>query len=237
MYHRLKPVVHKCKNMKTNYTRNLPHIQLIGATFFITFSLYGSIPKEKIQQLQQERNAKINTLIEENSGNLKETLDIVQKQYFQKVDAVLDLVEYGQKYLSNPHAAQIVANKIHQYDNEYYDLLAFCIMPNHVHLLFDLNLQSQKIAIEEEVTGKNYKQIYDIMHLIKGGSAYEANKVLNRLGRLWQVESYDRYVRNIRELQNIVMYIANNPKKAGLVNHWKDFSFTYIREDYQYLLP
>ena len=110
-------------------------------------------------------------------------------------------------------------------------------MPNHVHLLFDLNLQSEKIPIGEEVTDKNYKQIYDIMHLIKGCSAYESNKILNRLGRLWQIESYDRYVRNNRELQNIVMYIANNPRKAGLVSHWRDFSFTYIREDYQYLLP
>lgn len=110
-------------------------------------------------------------------------------------------------------------------------------MPNHVHLLFDLYLQSEKIPIEEEATDKNYKQIYDIMQLIKGGSAFEINKILERSGRLWQAESYDRYVRNVKELQNIIRYIANNPKKAGLVNHWRDFSFTYIREDYQYLLP
>lgn len=223
--------------MKTNYARNLPHIQPIRATFFITFSLFGSIPKEKIQQLQQERNAKINAIREENFESLKENMDIAQKRYFQKVDAVLDSVKYGQKYLLNVQVAQIVANKIHQYDNKHYDLLAFCIMPNHVHLLFDLNLHLEKIPIGEEITDLNYKQIYDIMHLIKGGSAYEANKILNRSGRLWQIESYDRYVRNNRELQNIVMYIANNPRKAGLVSHWRDFSFTYIREDYQYLLP
>lgn len=223
--------------MKTNYARNLPHILPIGGTFFITFSLYGSIPKEKIQQLQQERNAKINNIREENSGNLKENLDIVQKRYFQRVDAVLDSVEYGEKYLLNPQVAQILVNRIHQYDNQFYDLLAFCTMPNHVHLLFDLNLQSEKIPIEEQVTDKNYKQIYDIMQLIKGGSAYEANKILERSGRFWQVESYDRYVRNVRELHNIILYIANNPRKAGLVNHWSDFPFTYIRADYQYLLP
>lgn len=146
-------------------------------------------------------------------------------------------MEYGEKYLSNSQVAQIVVNKIHQYDNQFYDLLAFCVMPNHVHLLLDLHSQAEKIPIDEEVTDKNYKQIYDIMHLIKGGSAYEANKILNRSGRLWQVESYDRYVRNIREFQNIVIYIANNPKKAGLANHWRDFPFTYIRDDCQYLLP
>lgn len=99
--------------MKTNYARNLPHILPIGGTFFITFSLYGSIPKEKVQQLQQERYAKINTLREENPENLKETLDIARKGYFQKVDAVLDSVEYGQKYLSNLQVAQIMANKVH----------------------------------------------------------------------------------------------------------------------------
>jgi putative transposase len=223
--------------MKTNYARSLPHIQPIGATFFITFSLHGAIPKEKIQQLQNERNAKVILLRNENTGNLKEELDIEQKRYFQKMDAILDSANHGEMYLADSEVAKIVADKIYQYDKQYYDLLAFCIMPNHVHILFDLYLQSAKIPIQEEVTDKNYKQIYDIMQLIKGGSAYECNKVLNRSGRLWQVESYDRFVRNTKELHNIVLYIVNNPIKAGLVKYWRDFPFTYVREDYQYLLP
>lgn len=77
----------------------------------------------------------------------------------------------------------------------------------------------------------------ELLKLIKGGSAYEANKILKRKGRFWQVESYDHYVRNEKERDNIIRYIANNPVKANLVNFWQDFSFTYVKDIYRINLP
>jgi putative transposase len=110
-------------------------------------------------------------------------------------------------------------------------------MSNHVHLLIDLYVQIEDIPSSIEITEKNYKPLYDIVKLIKGGSAFEINKVLKRKGKFWQVEYYDHYVRDKREFLNIIYYIANNPVKAGIVKNWKDYQFTYVKEEYKINLP
>ena len=57
------------------------------------------------------------------------------------------------------------------------------------------------------------------MQSLKGFTAREANRILNRTGRkFWQAESYDHWVRDDTELERIAAYIENNPVKAGLVD-------------------
>jgi putative transposase len=149
----------------------------------------------------------------------------------------LDSKDYGEKYLENPDVARILMDKILSYNNSNYDLITCCIMSNHVHLLIDLYVQIEDIPSSIEVTEKNYKPLYDIMKLIKGGSAFEINKVLQRKGRFWQVEYYDHYVRGKKEFLNIIYYIANNPVKAGIVKNWKDYQFIYVKEECKINLP
>jgi putative transposase len=66
------------------------------------------------------------------------------------------------------------------------------------------------------------------MRLLKGSTSRLCNKELNRTGKFWHHESYDHYVRDEAELDRIIKYIVNNPVKAGLVNDWKDWKFTYL---------
>jgi hypothetical protein len=51
-----------------------------------------------------------------------------------------------------------------------------------------------------------------------------ANRVLGRTGLpFWQDESYDHWIRSSDELQEIIVYVENNPVKAGLAEaaeHW-----------------
>jgi putative transposase len=61
------------------------------------------------------------------------------------------------------------------------------------------------------------------MKYINGGSAFEANKALGRKGSFWQIEPYDRLVRDENEYFNTLRYIVDNPVKAGLV---KSFSLS-----------
>jgi hypothetical protein len=58
-----------------------------------------------------------------------------------------------------------------------------------------------------------------IMHSIKSFTAHEINKMLNRKGMVWQDENYDRFLRSEHELSEKIVYIANNPVKAGLVTN------------------
>ena len=105
-----------------------------------------------------------------------------------------------------------------EYDEEKYKLLSYCVMSNHVHLLF--------CTADYEETN-----ISDVMKLIKGGSAHSINQVLNRKGTFWQKESYDHYVRNDKELKNIIHYILENPVRIGVVEKWSNYPFTYLKED------
>ncbi len=213
--------------MKTFYHANLPHVQPVGGTFFITFRLEGSLPIQYLKKIRIELKDKIFEI--KTSRYLDPNVAIYneRKLYFKKMDWGLDQIYDGTDFLKEDKIAQIVSNKIHQYDGELYDLLAYCIMPSHVHLVFDTSVQLQ---VKEGLDFKNYIQVSEIMRKIKGGSAFEINKILNRKGKFWQKESYDHYVRSGQELRNIINYVIKNPVAARLVEEWDEYKFTYLKE-------
>jgi len=94
-------------------------------------------------------------------------------------------------------------------------ILAYCLMPNHVHLLVQLPDDSSFSAA-------------GMMQRLKGRTALAANKILQLQGQaFWQKESYDHLVRDAREQERIVAYILNNPVKAGLVEDWTKWPYSY----------
>jgi REP-associated tyrosine transposase len=68
------------------------------------------------------------------------------------------------------------------------------------------------------------------MKSLKGYSAWEANRVLDRKGTFWEKESYDHVVRDDREFDRVVKNVLNNPVKAGLVKDWKQWPWSYRRD-------
>ncbi|MEP7135739.1 MAG: transposase [Chloroflexota bacterium] len=105
------------------------------------------------------------------------------------------------------------------HDGEWFDVLAYCIMPNHGHLILT--------PFESSNTADHSLQ--KIMHNIKRNSANHANKVLGRTGAFWQHESYDRFVRDEKELERIIKYVLYNPVKAGLVDDRAKWKWTYCK--------
>jgi len=216
--------------IKTFYLQNLPHVLSVGAAFFITFRLHNSLPKSVIDDLTFEYENKIKEISLSRSW-LDPDAEIYRQQkiFFKKYDSALDKIYGGINYLKNPKVAKIVAEKIHEYDNQLYELICFCIMPNHVHILLDTSIQLEGKELNN-LSKENYVQLGRILKLIKGGSAFEVNKLLNRNGRFWQNESYDHYVRGGSEMARIVKYIVMNPVKAKLVNDWEEYVFTYCKK-------
>ena len=121
----------------------------------------------------------------------------------------------GPDWLGKDEVAKIVFHKIHSLDNSKYELLVNCIMPNHVHLVV---MPYEDLSVSKSNTKGKTKEyvLADILRLIKGSTAREANKILKKGGPFWQHESYDHVVRNEKELANIIRYVLNNPVKAGL---------------------
>ena len=86
----------------------------------------------------------------------------------------------------------------------HYDLPAWCVMPNHVHVV---------------VRPREGHRLADILHSWKSFTATRINRLLGRTGRQWQREYYDHLIRDEREFGRIIQYILQNPAKAGL-KHW-----------------
>ncbi len=218
--------------MITQYHSRMPHIHPQGATFFITFCLQNSLPIKIVQQLKQELHANIKQFNKEKSHDKEIKIYNTQKRYFGKLDSSLDKIKTGAMWLKNPKVAQIVVNRLKELEEKgLYHLVCYSIMPNHVHILLDLSKQLSENT-EDNMLENNYMPLSNIMKLIKGASARWCNQALNRTGKFWQKDSYDHYVRGERELENIIYYILNNPVKAGFVKEWRDYTFSYLNEDY-----
>lgn len=211
---------------KPYYRRNLPHYHPLHGTFFITFRLANTIPASVIATMREEFEIQLAIL-------LQKKIDLIEKQnrinalendYFLKIDRVFDKCTHGPTYLKDKSVAKILTDKIHSYDKLYYDLIAYTIMPNHVHLLIDLGLQ-------EDIDPKTQKYpIPLIMKYIKGWSGRKSNHFLGRSGQFWARESFDTYIRDERHLSNVVSYIIQNPVKARLVKNWEEWPYTYVAQ-------
>ncbi|MDX1523893.1 MAG: transposase [Anaerolineae bacterium] len=205
---------------KFSYRRNLPHIQPPGATLFVTFRLANSVPKAVMDALYAESLEIENILknISDETERAKRRYQ-EQKRLFGKWDKVLDAAEEGPVWLQEPEIARLVADSIHYRNHKVYDLEAFCIMPNHVHMVFTP-------LVKEE---KEYHSLSAIMHSLKLYTSREANDLLQRNGGFWQHENYDHVVRDEAEQNRIITYVLNNPVKAGLVQYWEEWPWTYCK--------
>lgn len=67
------------------------------------------------------------------------------------------------------------------------------------------------------------------MQHLKGNTARRASQLLGRTGHFWQRESYDHYARDGRELERIVVYVLDNPVKAGLAASREGWRWGYCQ--------
>nr|VFJ87620.1 MAG: REP element-mobilizing transposase RayT [Candidatus Kentron sp. LFY] len=176
------------------YSRNyLPHLDAPHIFQSITFRLYDALPREVILRLEEQARAKLITDIEKRCG----------------IESYLD-AGYGACWLRRPEIARIVQDVLQYFDGERYRLLAWCIMPNHVHVLIE--------TFRGHPLGK-------VLLSWKSFSARKANVLLEREGYFWQREYFDRYVRDAEHHEQLVFYIENNPVKAGFVERAEDWRF------------
>jgi len=204
---------------KVFYRRNLPHWQPDDAVLFITARLHGSLPKEVVLSLKEERELYQKHLEKEglSEKELKEALQQSRELYFGKFDDLLDNNKTGPHWLKNERVAQIWVDALKYFDNERYKVICSTTMSNHVHFIFYQLKQP----------------IRSIMHSLKSYTANEVNKILGREGRFWQEESFDRVVRNQEDLGKKINYVLDNPVKIGVVSHWSKYKYNYIHPDFK----
>ncbi len=209
---------------KPAYWRHLPHIQPPGATLFVTFRLAGSIPSTLSRCLLEERELLEKQLasIEDPDERMRQAVR-AERRTFAKWDQALDSAQRGPFWLSDQKVAALVAESLHSLDTARYTLEAYCIMPNHVHLVFT------PLSRNDEA----YYAMSSIMHSLKRHTGLRANQILARNGDFWQHENYDHIVRDEKEFCRIIEYVLDNPVSAGLVSKREDWQWCYRRASFQ----
>ncbi len=213
--------------MKTEYyQRGLPHFHHVGAIFAVTTQLIDAVPRALLEKLQNEYNQIISDIDADGLPEKALRKQGVHQAYELGMEKLLHQKNHQGHSLLHPGAAKIVADKIMQFDGDYYDCLAYTIMSNHIHLLLDFSIQlpSNYDGISE-IPG--YVNLDTAMKRIKGGTVQSINRLLNRKGGLWRRGYYNRYIRNQEHFIDAYCYILNNPVKAGLVEDWREHPFTY----------
>ncbi|MDP3046597.1 MAG: transposase [Chloroflexota bacterium] len=168
----------------------LPHCDVPGLIQFITFRLGDSLPSEVTARLLAEKTAG-----SQRSDRLEELLH----------------AGHGHCWLARDDFAALVQDSLLHFDGQRYQLLAWCVMPNHVHVLVE--------------TREGYP-LGEVVHSWKSFTAKQINQRLSRSGGMWAADYYDRYIRNDAHLQAAMDYIESNPVKAGLAKRPDEWRFS-----------
>jgi REP element-mobilizing transposase RayT len=142
------------------------------------------------------------------------------RQRHVRLQNYLDLGR-GQCVLRKPQVAKMVEDSLRFRHEVQYDLRAWVIMPNHVHVLFKVK------AVP----------MWQLLDAWKGFTAKTANRALQRKGKFWEERYWDTYMRNEAHETRARLYIENNPVKAGLVAFRRDWpwSSARFRDEYEKL--
>ena len=177
--------------------RKLPHWTQEGATYFITFRLADSLPREKLVALEAFRAEWERAHPEPRD---EEVWRLLSRETLRRVEDWLDAGS-GECWLRNEACASFVTQAMRHFDGERYFLSSYCVMPNHVHVTvrpfagFDLS---------------------GVLKSWKGFTARQINQHLGRTGTVWEPESYDTLVRDVAHLWKVVRYVGNNPKRGEI---------------------
>jgi adenine-specific DNA methylase len=177
--------------------RHLPHWEQSGRTYYVTWRLADSLPQQKLQALQAERQA---WLKNHPKPWTPDTQDEYERLFTERLQQWLD-AGYGDCVLKTSDIRGHVESALRNFDGERYILDHFVIMPNHVHVLFKI-LPGHGLS--------------EILHSWKSFSASRINQALSRSGSLWMDESFDHIVRSEPHLEYFRRYVRENPARAGL---------------------
>jgi REP element-mobilizing transposase RayT len=215
---------------KIYYKRNLPHYQPDNSIYFVTFRLSNSLPKLIIQQLKKENELIENSVkMIKNKEQRNKLLNNLHKKYFVNFDTLLDKNLRTNLWLRDERIAKVVADAIMYRQGREYKLYCYCIMPNHVHMVFGVG--EDFVSRIADSTARNSVSSYKVTKIMQGlkkFTAREANKILNRSGQFWHRESYDRVIRDVQDFDNTLNYVMQNPVKAGLTNDFTKWKWSFI---------
>lgn len=169
---------------------HVPRLDVPGLVQSVTFRLADSLPREVLNRLDRELRA--------------QPASTRPAELRRRVDAWLD-AGTGCCALGHPRVAAVVQDALLRFDGERYRLLAWCVMPNHVHVLVE-PMESLARIVQ---SWKSFTGRWALAHDGELGLGIPGE-------RLWMRDYWNRYIRDDRHYHAVLEYIHWNPVNAGL---------------------
>lgn len=201
---------------------HLPHYQQPGQAWSLkdaipakAFPIYSHQLAQLKNQLSEEKATHSNESL---IRNLEQQYQSLRKKYIKAYNDLLDAGSNSSVNLTRPAYTHLIASALQFWEGKKIHSLAFTIMSNHVHWVFE--------TFEKDTQGKPV-YVQDLMQSVKRYTAQQINKLENRQGPLWQMESFDITIRDNKHMYNAIRYTLSNPVSVGLVSHWKLWPGSY----------
>ncbi len=203
----------------------LPHFDRRYVKQMITFRLADSLPQAKLERLDEElKSLGVSERDLEKRRRIEEWMD----------------AGHGSCLLREPQNARIVEQAFFHFDGQRYRLLAWVVMPNHVHVLIEVigttSLEqiicSWKVYTAKQILGAHMSTC--ALPFAQGEMALNDERSACGHARsqgLWQKDYWDRFIRDGNHYAKAVEYTHYNPVKAGLCAtpaDWPSSSARYL---------
>ncbi|MGJ8642023.1 MAG: REP-associated tyrosine transposase [Luteolibacter sp.] len=175
----------------------LPHWEQEGSTYFVTYRLADSIPREFTDKWNKERES---WMLDHPYPWDEATEAEYHRVFSSEIDRLMDL-GHGSCVLRSTEIRAILAASYTKFEGERYVIHSWVVMPNHVHLL---------------VTIASDQSLESLVGSWKKFTARTINKSSERKGKLWQKDYFDRIIRDWTHFSRVANYIRKNPAKANL---------------------
>jgi putative transposase len=171
----------------------LPHVDANTLLQHIVFRTAGSLPRYVIERASSAPPA------------LRRSL----------VDEALDSSSNGSLFSEQAYA-DVMQSALRFFDRDRYDLQAWCVMPNHVHVVL---VTSPDVLLGTTI--KSWKRFV----------SRQINEVRGTTGSVFASDYFDRFIRNVKQAETALHYVEANPVKAGIVQNASDYhwSSAYFR--------
>jgi len=172
----------------------LPHFDAPGVTQLLTINLVDAFPVTRHAEWEP-----ILRLADKSARR-------------RQLEAWLDR-GHGECWLGKPKVAELVESTLLADHRRIYELRAWVIMPNHIHLVVDVWRTPLSVLVKQW----------------KGATSRQANGALGRSGQFWQEDYWDTLIRDADQLGKAVRYVENNPTEAKMVRDPKAWKWSSAR--------
>jgi len=134
-------------------------------------------------------------------------------------------ISAAKRRLLSPSARGIVLDAFRHFHGSRYDLIAACVMPDHVHAIIRPHPKK-----DNTVGDPIFWSLSELMQSLKSFTAHEINKAERTSGSVWEKERFDRYVRSDRDLEEKFQYVLRNPWESGVAQVNEDYPWVWTPE-------